>query len=188
MRLHIARKKLASGFSLVEVALALGIAGFCLVSLFGLVPLGVDTAQVAADQAVASSILTHVLADLRATPALPVGSAAGTPSKSSEYGLTIPDSTPRSGLTTPVFLYFGDTSQYFSFPTSGGAPVAAASSARYRLTIQYLPTDGGVRAATGVSLQISWPPQVDPTKVDPSQPQTGRLTGRVQIFAALDRN
>src|SRR6476661_5375358 len=55
-------------FSLVEVTLALGIAAFCLIAVFGLVPVGVLTNRNATSQTRATNIMTAVVADLRATP------------------------------------------------------------------------------------------------------------------------
>ncbi len=78
MKLIDARlKSAAAAFSLVEVALALGVASFCLISVIGLIPVGVNTGQIASDQTIAGSILTEVLTDLRATPRTsPPGGAA----------------------------------------------------------------------------------------------------------------
>ena len=56
-----------AGFSLVEVTLALGVAAFCLIALLGLLPLGMQTNQSAVSQTAAASILSSVVADLRAT-------------------------------------------------------------------------------------------------------------------------
>src|SRR5438552_15177106 len=58
----------AAGFSLVEVTLALGVAGFCLIAVFGLLPIGVQTNQRALSQTAATAILSSVVADMRATP------------------------------------------------------------------------------------------------------------------------
>src|SRR5207247_4529651 len=55
-------------FSLVEVTLALGIAAFCLIAVFGLVPIGVQTNRNATSQTAATNIMAAVVADLRATP------------------------------------------------------------------------------------------------------------------------
>src|SRR6058998_3892626 len=55
-------------FSLVEVTLALGVAAFCLIAVFGLMPIGVQTSQRATSQTAAASIIADVVADLRATP------------------------------------------------------------------------------------------------------------------------
>ena len=57
-----------SGFSLVEVTLALGVAAFCLIAVFGLIPVGVQTNRNATSQTAATNIIALVVADLRATP------------------------------------------------------------------------------------------------------------------------
>src|SRR5437773_11749789 len=56
------------GFSLVEVTLALGVGAFCLIAVFGLLPVGLQTHQRATSQTAAASIMANVVADLRATP------------------------------------------------------------------------------------------------------------------------
>ena len=62
------KKRVASAFSLVELTLALGIAAFCLIAVFGLMPIGVQTNRNATSQTAATNILAAVVADLRATP------------------------------------------------------------------------------------------------------------------------
>ena len=57
-----------SAFSLVEVTLALGVAAFCLIAVFGLMPVGVQTNRNATSQMAATNIIAAVVADLRATP------------------------------------------------------------------------------------------------------------------------
>ena len=160
MNLSAKRRTSGAAFSLVEVALAMGIAGFCLIAVFGLVPLGVSTGQTASDQIAASSILTHVLADLRATPMTsPPGGAA----TSKEYGIT---------LGTQKVLYFGSAGEQFSASTT------PASASRYRLTVTFPPSAGG-RTATYVTLLVSWPAPLDPSNL---------AAGRAQVLAVLDRN
>ena len=161
MKFPTAPRRVAA-FTLVEVALAMGVASFCLVAVLGLVPLGVSTGQVASDQTAASDILTHVLADLRATPVTSLTSA--------EYSITI----PAAGTTPPATtLYFGSSAQQFSVSATPGV-------SRYRLTVTFLPRPGGGRTATGATLLVSWPPQINPV--------TGTPTGRVQMYAGLNRN
>src|SRR6476659_10477120 len=60
--------RVATAFSLVEVTLALGIAAFCLIAVFGLMPVGVQTNRNATSQTAANNIMAAVVADLRATP------------------------------------------------------------------------------------------------------------------------
>src|SRR6476646_10785985 len=57
-----------AAFSLVEVILALGIAAFCLIAVFGLVPVGVQTNRNATSQTTATNILSSVVSDIRASP------------------------------------------------------------------------------------------------------------------------
>ena len=52
----------------MEVTLALGIAAFCLIALFGLMPVGVQTNRNATSQTRATNIITSIVADMRATP------------------------------------------------------------------------------------------------------------------------
>src|SRR6516225_7614002 len=86
-----------AGFSLVEVTLALGIAAFCLIALFGLLPVGVQTNRNATSQTAATNILADVVADIRATAR---ATASATPSQL--YGIAI----PAAGATaTPQILY-----------------------------------------------------------------------------------
>ncbi len=58
----------AAAFSLVEVTLAFGIAAFCLIAVFGLVPVGVQTNRNATSQTAATNILSSVVSDIRASP------------------------------------------------------------------------------------------------------------------------
>ena len=159
-----------AAFSLVEVALALGIAGFCLVGVVALLPIGLNTTQAAFSQGTAADIITHVLADLRAIPAsVPPGGTTN----SAEYSIPIPASAA-SGSSTTQTLYFGNSLQQFSFAPQSGA-------SRYRLTVTFLPSTGD-RTATFVTLQVTWPATLDPAS------SAAALGGRVQVVAALNRN
>src|SRR5436190_21311438 len=88
-------------FSLVEITLALGVAAFCLLAVFGLVPVGVQTNRNATSQTAATSVIAAVVADLRATPlTTPPGQAI----TSLQYQIPIPQN-PVTGSTTiaPIF-------------------------------------------------------------------------------------
>ncbi len=160
--------KQQGGFSLVEVTLSLGIAAFCLVALFGLLPVGLNTSQSASHQTGANGILSAVISDLRATPStLPPGLAV----TSQEYAIPIPAnpvSSPQNA--SPIFF------------NSEGQVTAKPSEARFRLTARFLPNGGtnAAAASTLVNLKVSWPASIDPAAARP--------LGSVQIFTALDRN
>jgi uncharacterized protein (TIGR02598 family) len=138
------RRYRAVGFSLVEVTLALGIAAFCLIALFGLLPLGIQTNQSSISQTAAASVLSSVVADLRATP--------------------------KTGLTSQQFEITFGTAKILYFDGEGRAVAATDVSAtpRYRVTIAFPPSPAGSFAPTFVSLKVSWPALVDPATATPA--------------------
>jgi len=62
-----------AAFSLVEVTLALGIAAFCLVTVFALLPVALKTQQASIQQTTANTICSQIVADLSAALRLPPG-------------------------------------------------------------------------------------------------------------------
>ena len=126
-------------FSLVEVTLALGIAAFCLIAIFGLMPVGVQTNRNATSQTAATNITTAVVADLRATP------KANT--TSTQFGITFG--------TNPSPLYFDASGQ---FTTTLGA------NSRYQLNVTWYGSIG-LRYA---DLKVTWPAAATPTNASGS--------------------
>jgi uncharacterized protein (TIGR02598 family) len=123
-----------AAFSLVEVTLALGVAAFCLIAVFGLVPLGVQTNRNSTSQTAATNIVAAVVADLRATPTAN--------STSSQFGIT---------FGTNRTLYFDSAGQF--------TPSLDANS-RYQLNVTWNgspPT--GMQYA---DLKVTWPAAATP--------------------------
>jgi len=132
---------LASAFSLVEVTLALGVAAFCLIAVFGLLPVGVQTNRNGTSQTAATNIIAAVAADLRATPK--------TSATSSQFGITFG--------TNPPPLYFDAAGQ---FTTS------LSANSRYQLNITWNPS-----APTGsryADLKVTWPAAATPANASGS--------------------
>jgi type II secretory pathway pseudopilin PulG len=164
-------RKLSAGaaFSLVEVTFALGIAAFCLIAVFGLMPVGVQTNRNATSQTAATNIITTVVADIRATPKTTASSAT-----SAQFGINIPtdptspaDPPPCSGTQT---FYLNREGQVVTI------------DARYRVVITFIrnPTATATTRATYARLKVSWPALADPCTITPS--------GSVEMFTAFDRN
>ena len=61
------------GFSLVEITVALGVAAFCLLSVFGLLATGLQTQRSSVQQTTATQVLSIFAADLRASVLYPPG-------------------------------------------------------------------------------------------------------------------
>jgi uncharacterized protein (TIGR02598 family) len=118
-----------SAFSLVEVTLAIGIAAFCLITVFGLLPVGVQTNRNATSQTAAAAILSDVVADLRATPK--------TNNTSSQFGIT---------FGAGRILYFDSAGQ---FTTSLG------TNSRYRLDISW--NSSGFSGLRYADVKVTWP-------------------------------
>jgi uncharacterized protein (TIGR02598 family) len=116
-----------SAFSLVEVTLALGVAAFCLIALFGLIPVSVQTNRNATSQTAATSIVASVIADLRATPTAN--------STSAQFGIT---------FGTNAILYFDGAGQATTSPTA---------NSRYQLNVTW----GGSSALRYADLKVTWP-------------------------------
>lgn len=137
MKLFLHAKR---SFSLGELTLALGVASFCLIALFGLLPLGIRTSQDGISETASASILSAVIADLRATPKITTTSA--------QFGLT---------FGAPTTLYFDSEGRSATITTS-----------RYRLTINFPANPTGTYAATFAHLKVTWPARVDPATTPPA--------------------
>jgi uncharacterized protein (TIGR02598 family) len=147
-----------SGFSLVEVALAMAIAVFCLVVMLALLPVGLTSRQASIGETAANGILNEVVSDLRATT--PTTPKADT--KSQQFGIAIPAST---GTTTTI---------YFS-GLGASTGTILTSSAIYKLTVTFTANTGAKTASVGIA-KVTWPAASDTP------------TGSVESFVALDRN
>jgi uncharacterized protein (TIGR02598 family) len=119
------------GFSLIEVTIALGVASLCLMAVFALLPIGVQTNRAAIGDTVASSILAAVTSDLRSTPK--------TNSTSTQFGLN---------FGTDTTLYFDGEGKFDS---------TLGSTSRYRLTVTFPASPTGAFAPTYAHLRVSWP-------------------------------
>jgi len=121
----------ATAFSLIEVTLALGIAAFGLIAVFGLMPVGVQTNRNASSQTAATNIMTAVVADLRATPT--------TTGSSAQFGIS--------------YATIGTQVRYFD--ASGTASTLLTASSRYRLEITW--NTAAPSGSAYADLKVLWP-------------------------------
>jgi len=156
-------------FSLVELTLALGVAAFCLVAVFGLIPVGVQTNRNSTSQTAATNISASISADLRGTLKNP-GTWTGTSPL-----FCIP-------LGTSKTLYF-DGEERCASNVQGtlscgciAGTMAPTATTRYRGTVTF-PSTGNL---TYANVKVTWPAEADPATTTPS--------GSVEMFVALNRN
>ncbi len=132
--MNLPKNTARSAFSLVEITLALGIASFSLVSVLGLLPIGLSNARSATNQTAAMNLVTDLAADVRATP-------AGTP-QSPRFKIDV------STLNQQQTLYFNDL---------GTASASLGGDARYKAVIKAVWQPSSNETLTRI--KISWPPQ-----------------------------
>jgi uncharacterized protein (TIGR02598 family) len=128
-----------AAFSLVEVTLALGIAAFCLIAVFGLMPVGVQTNRNATSQTAATNIIASIVADLRATPT--------TASTSTQYAIA-----------------FG-TAKTLYFDGAGQAATSLGADSRYQVSVTFPSSPTGLAYA---DLKVTWPAAATPANASGS--------------------
>jgi uncharacterized protein (TIGR02598 family) len=159
----------AAGFSLVEVTLALGIAVFCFVVIFGLLAVGFNTSASAVEQTSATNILASVATDLRTAPT--TAASGGTQVTTALYQLSV----PVSGNAFPSAAQTKYVDANGQITTYQGAAVTAGSG-RYLLTVTGVAGTG--RNATQAHIMLSWP----------AAAPLAYAAGSVEMLVALDRN
>ena len=163
-----------AGFSLVELTLAIGVAAFCLLAVFGLLPVAQSSHQAASEQTVANGLTSEIISDLRATHRTTPPTAQVSP----RFGLTIGAAGAASSSETLFFRDGADVIGPPDTPAAGAIPLP-----RYRATVFLTPPASGRMATTGRIL-VTWPAMADPL---PARPPT-KYNGSLETFIALDRN
>ena len=150
----------SSGFSLIEVTIALGITVFALITILALIPTGLGANRASTQLTNATNVLTGIFADLRQTPtsAAIASSSSALNAKSPLYGIDV---------TQPSSTLYLD---------ANGALQAASANARYKVTVALTQPVSGQRLATSGTLTITWPPT------------SSSGAGSTSTFIALDRN
>ena len=115
-------------FSLVEVTIAMGIASCCLVTVVGLLPVGLTSNKNSIEQSAAASLARAIVADLRLTPK--------SASQSPQFAISL------SAATSP--MYFAED----------GTKQPSASSARYLATVTI---NNSSPSVTLVNTRVTWP-------------------------------
>lgn len=154
-------------FSLVEVTIALGVAGFCLLAIVGLLQSGLTSERSTVDQTFATGVLADIYDDLRATPS---GSNV-----SSDLKIDLSGSQG-----TPQVLFFSGT----GYPT-GAKGSAATSDSRFRAGVQVDPITNSLGTnAVRARIFVSWPAATDPSASGWPQKQSGS----VELVTELPRS
>jgi len=142
------KRSCLTAFSLVEVAIALGICGVCLIPIIGLLPTCLSTARDSIEETKSVSIASAIAADLLSDPVN---------GKTRRFGIQLATGTVPTG---PITLYFAEDGN----TASDSIVRSGSTSSRYRVDVGF-----GYRASTSaaqpVQILVTWPAQ--------SQTQTG---------------
>jgi len=160
------KKQFTSAFSLVELTLAIGIAAFCLIAVFGLIPVAALTNRNATSQTAAANLMAAVISDLRATP-----KCVGT---SIQFQIRLGTGP---GCTSPIPP--SAATRYFD--GSGGFTTSPGANSRYQLNVTWNVANLTGACSTALpcaDLKITWPAAASPANA----------TGSAEMFAAFDRN
>lgn len=147
-----------SGFSLVEVVLAIGVISFAMVALIALLPRGLQIAKNSTEETRALNLATAIQSDLQSTP---LSSA-----KSINFQVApIPWVLNASQAATPNPVIDLNTDYVFYASEGQSASAAGAADARYRITLRYTQVPGKssnvpVSSPSSIEalLKVSWPP------------------------------
>jgi uncharacterized protein (TIGR02598 family) len=155
-----AHARSAAGFSLVEVTLALGVAAFCLITVFGLIPVALMTQQASVRQTTATAIISQIVGDLGSGVRLPPGL------QSKQFSLT----GHWAAQATPDRLYFMTDGTFIVGSTNQST---VPTNAVFGATVTYLkpPTE----TTSLADINVAWPAQA------------AVPTGSVETFAAINR-
>ena len=158
---------ITTGFSLVEVVLAIGVAAFALIAILGMLPVATKTQQASVEQTKANAIISYIVDELRADVRLPPGLASKAQGNwSLLHGHW-------ASVAQPDTLFFTNDMQLISV-VQGNCP-AAPANAVFRATLYYMkpPT-----VTTSIAqITISWPAAQCLTNA----------TGSIAMFAAINR-
>jgi hypothetical protein len=159
---------------LVEVALALGIMAFALLSILALLPIGVKSNQISAEEARAVNLLGLLEADLRNThPSANAG-------KSLLFGLSLPYGVSSSG--DYQWAVTAKTSSLQSGINTAGldegervVPLTGTERARYQASVIYtvVPAPGSLEVLQA-RLVVNWPSVPNPSMADLTDPSKVR--------------
>jgi len=155
-----AHARSAAGFSLIELTVALGVAAFCLITVFGLLPVALMTQRASVRQTTATAIISQIVADLGAAARLPPGQ------QSKQFSLK----GRWAANATPDQLYFMTDGTFIVGSTNQST---VPTNAVFGATVTYLkpPTE----TTSLADITVTWPAQSAVPK------------GSVETFAAINR-
>ena len=144
----ITRSRSTSAFSLVEVILAMGVVSFSVLSMLGLLTIGLKSDSASSSETAVTNILSSLVSDVSATPLTSPATAQVSP----QFGIPV----PVSGAVTNTLFFKEDGT------VSGtvNQNAIATDHPLYRATVIVVPP-ASTKGATTVRLLLTWPALAD---------------------------
>jgi uncharacterized protein (TIGR02598 family) len=149
-----------SGFSLVEVVLALGIIAFAIIPLFGLMSVGLKTNKVSAEELGAITLFSEICYDLEKS----YDANGNAVTVSNRYGLKMPLQQSTTITDRRLFCANGNI---ISGTSSSAIATARSQTGEtiYSVSLRYIPSGQYVSTANNqpalVAVTITWPATTD---------------------------
>jgi type II secretory pathway pseudopilin PulG len=137
-----------SGFSLIEIVLAVGIFSFAIIAVVTLLPVGMQSEQASVDEASAGNLLRSIRADL-------LNSSGSASSLTVHFRQPLPATITS---TTSVVFYVND----------GESPLTSAAGARFQVNMDYFPKQQIPPSPVAVHVRVSWPAAAPATDIQGS--------------------
>ena len=134
-------RKSRAGFTLIEIAIALGTFAFAIVAILGVLLVGMNTSRDTIGSQVAANIANSIANDLSSTPAQSVGIAY----------------SPRFYISNQIAK--GTTLTYYFDQLGNILPTVTGAAYRATLTYQSIsnPATSGTPAPDSVDILVTWP-------------------------------
>jgi uncharacterized protein (TIGR02598 family) len=147
----------SAAFSLVEVAVALGIAVSCLVTVLALIPIGLKTGQDSIEETEAAFLMTSLVADLKFTRELTPGGSVNT--KTGLYEMKLPWQRSNANSLPIPAVAENDKETYFYDFQSGKLTDELNMGSRFLVDVIYVRV-GDAKALEPILAQVNiyWPP------------------------------
>ncbi len=148
------------GFTLTEIAIALGLAAFCMVAVMGLLPAGIHSNRASLEQTQAAALAAAVEDDLRS-----LARVTNEPAYSPRFRFLRKSSAPMQTV----------------FIAEDGSP-ASPPEARYRVTVRGPQKPAGsLRGPSAAGVIVTWPAVADSQPGNWPTNAQGRLETLVMI-------
>lgn len=158
----------SKAFSLVEVTVAVGITAFCLLAIFGLLPVGLNANRTAYEQTVALQTAGALIADAAAMPA------------ASNLSPIYSNNIPLSGNPMQFPLYL----------TESGLQTNAASARYLAILTVTPPLTTNLPVPTRLHVLMTWPASANPSLNSPGpnlRASLRNIAGSVETVGAVYR-